>query len=108
MKFKSNESLSVTSKGFQSVSKVPLVNEEGNDINERAYFIFSELFEMYAIEDPDEPTRKVMRIDEICAFIKGATKENCRRDDTRVTFIAGFDSNGDEKLEKDDFIRFYR
>lgn len=63
---------------------------------------------MYAIEDPDEPTRKVMRIDEICAFIKGATKENCRRDDLRVTFIAGFDSNGDEKLEKDDFIRFYR
>jgi hypothetical protein len=63
---------------------------------------------MYAIEDPDEPSRKVMRIDEICAFIKGATKETCRRDDTRVLFIAGFDSNGDEKLEKDDFIRFYR
>jgi hypothetical protein len=108
LKFKANESLSITSKGYQSVSKVPLVNEDGTDINERAYFIFSELFEMYAIEDPDEPNRKIMRIDEICDFIKGATKETCRRDDTRVLFIANFDSNGDGKLEKDDFIRFYK
>jgi len=84
------------------------VNEDGTDINARAYFIFSELFEMYAIEDPDEPTRKIMRIDEICTFIKGATKETCRKDDNRVLFIASFDSNSDGKLEKDDFIRFYR
>lgn len=90
------------------MSKVPLVNEDGTDINERAYFIFSELFEMYAIEDPDEPTRKIMRIEEITAFIKGATKETCSRDDSRVIFISGFDSNGDGKIEKDDFINFYK
>jgi len=108
LKFKQTESISVSSKGFQSVSKVPLVNEDGTDINERAYFIFSELFEMYAIEDPDEPTRKIMRIEEITAFIKGATKETCSRDDSRVIFISGFDSNGDGKIEKDDFINFYK
>jgi hypothetical protein len=49
-----------------------------------------------------------MRVEEICSFIKGATKETCKRDDSRVLFIAGFDSNGDGKLERDDFIRFYR
>jgi hypothetical protein len=49
-----------------------------------------------------------MRIEEVCNFIKGATKENCRPDDNRATFIIGFDSNGDGKMELEDFIAFYR
>ncbi len=49
LKFKPTESISVTSKGFSSVSKVPLVNEDGTDINARASFIFNELFDIYAI-----------------------------------------------------------
>lgn len=63
---------------------------------------------MYAVEDPDDPTRKIMRLQEICNFIKGATKETCRQEDSRVLYIASFDSNNDGKLERNDFIEFYR
>lgn len=63
---------------------------------------------MYAVEDPDDPTRKIMRLQEICNFIKGATKETCRQEDNRVLYIASFDSNNDGKLERNDFIEFYR
>jgi len=40
-----------------------------------------------------------MRIEEVCNFIKGATKETCHTSDSRATYIIGFDSNGDGKLE---------
>ncbi len=63
---------------------------------------------MYAIEDPDDPTKRIMRIEEVCEFIRGATKEKCRPEDTRAQYIIGFDSNNDGKMEKDDFINFYR
>ena len=65
---------------------------------------------MYAIQDPDtsDKEHKVMRVEEICNFIKGATKETCRKEDHRVVHIASFDSNGDGKLEKGDFIEFYK
>jgi len=40
-------------KGYYQKSKVPLLNEEGSDINARATSIFTELFDMFAVEDPD-------------------------------------------------------
>lgn len=49
-----------------------------------------------------------MRLEEICNFIQGATKESCKKEDSRVAFIASFDSNKDGKLERADFIEFYR
>ncbi len=40
LRFRSNETLTVSHKSIFAASKVPLFNEEGTDINERAVFIF--------------------------------------------------------------------
>lgn len=57
--FKSNEVLSVYKKGNSSVSKMPLLDSE-NKLNERAKFLFTQIFERYAIDDPSDPTQKCL------------------------------------------------
>lgn len=85
------------------------MNEEGTDINERAKFIFDQMFQSYAVEDPERPGVKVMNIDEVCLFIMGATHETCDKMDKRaIDIMANFDSNKDGKIDRDDFIEFYR
>jgi len=67
------------------------------------------MFHTYAIDDVDRPGIKVMGIQEVCNFIHGATHEVCDISDRRATDILnGYDSNNDGKMERDDFIEFYR
>jgi hypothetical protein len=49
-----------------------------------------------------------MGINEICNFVKKATNEPCKTDDSRALSILSNDSNNDGLLERDDFIEFYR
>lgn len=84
------------------------MNEDHTDINARAYFIFKELFDMYAIEDPDLPGRKIMTPSEIAEFIKKATLEPCHLSDSRIFEFLKFDKDQDGKIDLEDFLAFYR
>jgi hypothetical protein len=109
MKLRANETITVTPTHVSAASKVPLMNDDGTDINERAKFIFDQMFHTYAIDDPDDPSRKVMRIQEICNFITGATHETCDISDHRaVEILKAHDTDGDGRLVRDDFVEFYR
>lgn len=67
------------------------------------------MFHTYAVDDPEAPGTKIMRIDEVCLFIMGATNETCDRNDSRaINIMSNYDANKDGKLERDDFIEFYR
>ena len=86
---------------------MPLLNEEGTDINKRAMFIFDQMFHSFAVMD-DELKKPVMRNEEVCKFVSKATNEPCSSGDSRVANILKYDSNEDGRLERDDFIEFYR
>ena len=87
---------------------MPLLNDDRTDLNDRAYFIFNQMFDKYSIVDPKDESRRIMGVDEVIIFVQGATKELCNRNDNRVSKILGFDSNADGLLERHDFIEFYR
>jgi hypothetical protein len=50
LKFRSSETITVASKSQYSASKVPLLNDDGTDINARAVFIFDQMFHTYCVE----------------------------------------------------------
>jgi hypothetical protein len=81
------------------------------DINERAVFIFDQMFLSFCVDDPDMPGRKIMGRDEVTLFVIRVTNNSkVDRNDDRVDRIL---ENarllpGTEKMLRDDFIQFYR
>ena len=70
----------------------------------RAKEIFSEWYDMYK-----DPETNMMDTKNVAAFIAGATKQACGKDDNRVEQIMGkFDTDKDGKLTLDDFLAFYQ
>ena len=55
-----NETINVSIKTSTTISKFPLLNEDHSDINDRLKFVFNELFDRYAIDDPEVKEGKVM------------------------------------------------
>jgi len=104
LNFKANETLSIFKKGTQAVSAMPLLTKE-NKLNDRAQFLFTQIFERYAIEDPDDPTQKVLDYGATTAYVQGATGEKIV--DKGVQHLMQFDSNSDGKLTLQDFLYFY-
>ena len=106
---KSGELLTVCTKGFNSVSKYPLLNDEKTDLNARAIDIFSQIFYSYAVSDPEKPEDGLfMRNTEVMNFVRGSTNENCEIHDSRVQVILNFAKKKDGKLTLQDFLNFYR
>jgi hypothetical protein len=105
------ETINIKEKSEQLQSKVPLFNDDMTDINERAIFIFDQMFQSFCIDDPDMPGRKIMGRDEVTLFVIGVTNNaKVDRNDERVDRIL---ENarllpGTEKMLRDDFIQFYR
>jgi hypothetical protein len=67
------------------------------------------MFHTYCIDDVDRPGIKIMGIEQVCNFVMGATNEQCFINDKRATdILSKYDSNQDGKLERNDFIEFYR
>jgi hypothetical protein len=62
LKFYRKEGITITNKSLYSASKVPLLNEnkEDPDLNDRARFIFSQMFDTYSIDDPERPGTQIM------------------------------------------------
>lgn len=56
MGFKRDEVLTIYKKQTTTQSKMPLLTSD-NKINARAKAVFTQIFERYAIEDPDDPTQ---------------------------------------------------
>lgn len=109
LSIKTGELLTVCTKGFNSVSKYPLLNDEKTDLNARAIDIFSQIFNSYAVSDPEKPKEGLyMRNTEVTNFVKGSTNENCEINDHRVQTILSFSSKKDGKLTREDFLNFYR
>ena len=77
-------------------------------MNDRLKYVFNEMFDMYAKVDEEQPDRKVMTAEEIRLFIMDATKENCDLTDGRIRKIISWDSDGDGKMTREDFLSFYK
>ena len=45
---------------------------------------------------------------QVSEFLTGATMEKCFINDNRVTDIMKYDKDKDGKIEREDFIEFYR
>lgn len=79
--------------------RVPLVNEHGSDMSEKAKDIFTEWFNMFSVEDPDNPGRRVMTPATCVEFTKSCTDDNCNEEDSRVVgLFAMYDKDSDKKL----------
>lgn len=87
LKFKPNENLNVASRGSHSWSKAPLLNDEKTDLNERAIFIFTNLFKEYSVPDPEKENKLFIGREECAKFVTGVTAENCTVIDARVQSI---------------------
>ena len=86
-----------------------LLNEEKTDINERAVFIFSEIFNEYAIQDPDQLDRKIMFNEQLNNFLSVLTGGNATiLDHKNIESFFVYDHDQDGKLECDEFTQFYR
>ena len=105
---RNDEVLTVTNKGQHAVSKFPLLNEEQTDLNDRLKFVFNQMFDTYAKVDEDQPDRKVMTAEETRHFIMDATKEESKLSDPRIKTIMAWDSDGDGKMTREDFLSFYK
>ena len=84
--------------GMFSASKFPLLNDDLTDLNARSKSVFVHMFEQSSIVDPDQPDRKIMRYEEVKAFIEDATKELCAANDERIGQIMAWDSDADGKM----------
>lgn len=70
----------------------------------RAVEIFSEWYDMYK-----DPATNTMDAKNVAAFIAGATKQPCGKDDDRVAQIMNkFDSDKDGQITLPDFLAFYQ
>lgn len=108
LRFKPNESLSVFRKNTFCVNKVPLMNEDGSDMNKIAKDIFIEWFNQYSIIDPENPSRRVMTPKTLVDFTKSCTDDNCTEDDSRIVgFFTMYDHDNDLKIVLEDFLVFY-
>ena len=105
---RNDEVLTVTNKGQHAVSKFPLLNEEQTDLNDRLKFVFNQMFDTYAKVDEDQPDRKVMTAEETRHFIMDVTKEESKLSDPRIKTIMAWDSDGDGKMTREDFLSFYK
>lgn len=91
-----------------TVSKFPLLNEDQTDLNDRLKFVFNDLFNRYAKEDPDQTDRVVMTAEDVRLFIMDASKEECKPEDNRIRQIMAWDSDNDGKMTREDFMSFYK
>lgn len=90
---------------------MPLLNDDLTDLNGRALYLFEEIFNRIAIEDPAIPGRKIFGRAEVKTFICAATGEgggDISVGDARIDHIIGFARNKDEKMDLEDFITFYK
>ena len=75
------------------------MNEDKSEMTDAAKRIFLEWFNMYSVEDPDNPGRRVM-IPKTCVdFTRSCTDDNCTESDSRVVgFFMIYDGDQDGKV----------
>lgn len=87
----------------EEVTEVDLIDRATRSLVPRAREIFTEWYGMYR-----DPETEAMDAKNVAAFIAGATKQPCNKDDSRVEGIMNkFDSDKDGRLTLDDFLNFY-
>ena len=59
LNFKKNETINLYKKQVTTTSNMPLLNPD-NRLNARATDLFTNLFNMFAVEDPSKPGEKFM------------------------------------------------
>jgi hypothetical protein len=107
------ETLNITEKSTKLQSQVPLFNDDMTDINERATFIFDQMFQQFSVSDPGLGELKVMGRQEVANFVDAITTNDFKVPpfDSRVTGILKYAKTLDasqEKLTREDFIQYYR
>ena len=84
---------------------MPLLTSD-NKINARAKSVFTQIFERYAIDDPeDASSERVITTQGMFKYVEDATGEANSVDS--VTKIMSYDSNQDGKMSLKDFLYFY-
>ena len=87
----------------EEVTEVDIIDKATRKLVPRAKEIFTEWYDMYK-----NPETNVMDINNVAAFIAGATKQPCPPDDNRVDGIMSkYDTDKDGKIGLDDFLAFY-
>jgi len=99
LRFKPNEQLTAFRRNVYSAPYVPLLNETGDELSDRAAHIFTEWFNMFSVEDPAFPGRRVMTPPTCVDFTRSCTEDPCLEDDPRVVgLFAMYDTDGDGKI----------
>ena len=105
MGFKTDDTLAIHRVANTTASKMPLLTPE-NKINARATAVFSQIFERYAIDDPDDPEKgRVITVEGMYKYVEDATGE--KNGTASVEKIMACDSNMDGKISRKDFLFFY-
>ena len=91
MGFKNDETLTIYKKTNLTSSKMPLLTPE-NKINARAKATFTQIFERYAINDPDDAeSERVITEEGMYKYVFDATGE--ANSTNSVSTIMSYDSN---------------
>lgn len=83
---------------------MPLITT-GNEINERAKYLFTQIFERYAIEHPEDADKKVMMRTQMILYVQHAT--GVAEVSSGVDSIMLYARNEVGKMHLEDFLCFY-
>jgi len=99
--FKPNESLIANKQSLGNIPKAPLLNPD-KSLTKEAVSIFGEWFDAFSHDG-------LMTPEDCVEFIRSCTDDKCKTSDGRVkNLFQGHDHDGDGKVQRDEFIEFYR
>lgn len=87
----------------ENIVEAPIVDRVNRKLTARAEEIFTEWFHLYKDSSSD-----LMDASNVAAFIAGATKQTCLKDDNRVEHILNkYDTDKDGAITLTEFLTFY-
>lgn len=105
MRFKRNEQLTVYKRSIVQSGRMPLLNQEGDDICGRLKFILNDLFDKFS--SPTESGLRVMDKSNLRGFISLCTDDDTKEEDPQLLQIFEKYSNN-EVIQRENFITFWR
>ena len=83
---------------------MPLITND-NMINDRARFLFSQMFERYSIEHPEIPGKKILMFKELNTYVQHCT--GVQEVTKGVTEIMAWGKEETGKMNLEEFLTFY-
>ena len=83
---------------------MPLITAD-NQMNERSKHVFSQMFDRYAIEHPEDPSKKIMTFKELQTYVQHCT--GVTEVTKGVTEIMTWGKEEKGKMNCEEFLTFY-